>query len=312
LKLASYRELEPDHELVDVTDLPRSVEGQFSLQRRILWVEGSELNRGTRLWLPFEIVHTDYTLPRPSGAGCFPANTNGLASGNHPLEAIIHGLCEVIERDAITLWLRRDLREKAAATLDLSSIEDQECRNLLSHLRQSDVDVVVWNVTSDIGIPTYYCLIHSAGGEDVDPEFGGGCHPCREIALLRAVTEAVQARTTFIAGSRDDFGPRVYNSTSRGERMRSCQVLIDASKPALALADAPSHDSEGLDSDLSWLLERLCAAGHDQAVYVDLTIEEFDIPVVRVVVPGLEGVFKGPGSDYVPGKRAQRSSGLMQ
>ena len=89
-------------------------------------------------------------------------------------------------------------------------------------------------------------------------------------------------------------------------------MLVDASKPALALADAPSHDSVGLDSDLSWILDRLCAAGHDHAVYVDLTMEEFDIPVVRVVVPGLEGVFKGPGSDYVPGKRAQRLSGLTQ
>ncbi len=312
LKLASYRDLASDHELIDVAKLPRSVDGRFSAERRILWVEGTELNRGTRLWLPFEIVHTDYTVPRPSGAGCFPANTNGLASGNHPLEAIIHGLCEVVERDAITLWLMRDLREKAATTLDLTSVEDRDCRDLLFRLRESDVEVLVWNATSDIGIPTYYCLIHSGSGEDVDPEFGGGCHPCREIALLRAVTEAVQARTTFIAGSRDDFGPRVYSSMSRRERMRSCQALVDASKPALALADTPSHDSAGLDSDFSWLLDRLRAAGYDHVVYVDLTLEEFDIPVARVVVPGLEGVFKGPGSDYVPGKRAQRLNGAMQ
>lgn len=200
LKLASYRDLASDHELIDVAALPCSVEGRFSAERRILWVEGTELNRGTRLWLPFEIVHTDYTVPRPSGAGCFPANTNGLASGNHPLEAIIHGLCEVVERDAITLWLMHGLREKAATTLDLASVEDRECKDLLSRLRKSGVEVLVWNATSDIGIPTYYCLIRGASGEDVDPEFGGGCHPCREIALMRAVTEAVQARTTFIAG----------------------------------------------------------------------------------------------------------------
>ena len=37
------------------------------------------------------------------------------------------------------------------------------------------------------------------------PEFGAGCHPSRDIALLRALTEAAQARTTFIAGSRDDM-----------------------------------------------------------------------------------------------------------
>ena len=235
-----------------------------------------------------------------------------MASGNHPLEAIIHGLCEVVERDAITLWLMHGLREKAATTLDLASVEDRDCKDLLSRLRKSGVEVLVWNTTSDIGIPTYYCLIRGASGEDVDPEFGGGCHPCREIALMRAVTEAVQARTTFIAGSRDDFGPRVYSSKSRGDRMRSCQALVNASKPALGVADTPSHDSAGLNSDFRWLLGRLRAAGYDHVVCVDLTLEEFDIPVVRVMVPGLEGVFKGPGSDYVPGERAQRSNGSMQ
>ena len=56
------------------------------------------------VWLPFELVHTNYTLSGPETAGCFVASTNGLASGNHKTEATIHGICEVIERDAHTLW----------------------------------------------------------------------------------------------------------------------------------------------------------------------------------------------------------------
>ena len=54
--------------------------------------------------MPFELVSANYTLPLPPGSGCFQANTNGLASGNHRLEAMCHGLCEVVERDATTLW----------------------------------------------------------------------------------------------------------------------------------------------------------------------------------------------------------------
>ena len=33
-------------------------------------------------WLPYEMVHTNYTLPFPSGSGCFIDHSNGLASGN--------------------------------------------------------------------------------------------------------------------------------------------------------------------------------------------------------------------------------------
>ena len=48
------------------------------------------------------MVHTAYTLPRPTGTGCFIATSNGLASGNHLREAISHAICETVEREAAT------------------------------------------------------------------------------------------------------------------------------------------------------------------------------------------------------------------
>ncbi len=52
---------------------------------------------------------------------------------------------------------------------------------------------------------------------------------------------------------------------------------------------------------VAWLLDRLRSVGIRQAIAVDLTKPEFDVPVVRIVVPGLEGI---DGPDYVPGRRA--------
>ena len=72
------------------------MQGRYADDLAILWIAGQESNEGTSVWLPYELVHTDYTLPLPQGSGCFAANTNGLASGNHRLEAISHGLAEVI------------------------------------------------------------------------------------------------------------------------------------------------------------------------------------------------------------------------
>ena len=51
------------------------------------------------------------------------------------------------------------------------------------------------------------------------------------------------------------------------------------------------------------MLDRLRAAGIGRVIAVDLTRPEIGIPVVRVVIPGLEGV--GEASNYAPGARAR-------
>jgi ribosomal protein S12 methylthiotransferase accessory factor len=65
-----------------------------------------------------------------------------------------------------------------------------------------------------------------------------------------------------------------------------------------------SHRGETFEEDIAWELERLRAVGVDQVVAVDLTKPEFGIPVVRMIIPGLEGMDHSP--KYVAGARARR------
>ena len=68
--------------------------------------------------------------------------------------------------------------------------------------------------------------------------------------------------------------------------------------------DVPSWESDTLREDVEWVLRRLRSAGIQQVLVVDLTKPELGLPVVRVVVPGLEGPDKGDRGGYVPGPRA--------
>ncbi|MGH6913039.1 MAG: YcaO-like family protein, partial [Geminicoccales bacterium] len=104
LKLAGLQSLQERHRVVDVAALPEITHGRFGPNLRILWIEGRDLISQAPIWLPYETVHIDCTLPQPTGSGCFLAGTNGLASGNHPLEAIDHAIGEVVERDSTSLW----------------------------------------------------------------------------------------------------------------------------------------------------------------------------------------------------------------
>jgi YcaO-like protein with predicted kinase domain len=305
LRLASYAELRRSESIVDVRRLPFSARGRFADDLAILWVAGRDLRVGGTAWLPYECVHTDYTLPLPQGSLCFAANTNGLASGNHMLEAISHGLAELIERDAITLWKRRDDASRRSTIVDLDTVEDPACRGILDQLSMAGIDVMAWDVTSDVGVAVFYCLLIGRQTAFADPEFGSGCHPSRAIALARALTEAAQARTTYIAGSRDDFLPELYAGAARERRLGHCRALLASRAPARAFQDVPSFEADDIATDVDWMLRQLASAGMTQALVVDLTIAKYGLPIVRVVVPGLEGPDKGPGSDYVPGPRAR-------
>lgn len=306
LELGSARDMRRrGRRLIDVDRLARSRDSRYRPDLEILWIEGLDLVSDEEVWLPYEIVHTDYTLPYPQGSGCFSATTNGLASGNHALEAIGHGICEVIERDAVALWHARSDRERRSRSVDLATIDDPDCRHVLELFAQAGIGVTIWDATSDVGVATFYCLIVGREDWSACPEVGAGCHPVRDIALLRALTEAAQIRTTYIAGSRDDIRPAEYAAEATARRVRDCRAIAARHVPLRNFAAAPSFAVADFEDDIEWLLRRLLAVGIDQVVAVDLTQERFGIPVFRVVIPGLEGPYKGERSDYVPGARAR-------
>lgn len=117
LKLASYEELRYTHVLVDVDQLPRCAGSLFHPFLQLLWIEGIDLLQDEYVWLPYEMVHTNFTPPLPSGSGCFWLTSSGLASGNHPLEALSHALCELVECDSVTLWALRAKRNTTPRAL---------------------------------------------------------------------------------------------------------------------------------------------------------------------------------------------------
>ena len=306
LKLVSFKELAASHAVVDITILPRSRQNRYQDHKPMLWIEGRDWNNGSSVWLPHELVSADYRLPLAPGSGCFAANTNGLASGNHLLEAVCHGMCEVIERDATTLWMLQGASVHRDTGLAFDSIDDADCRALLEKLEQAEVDVKVWEATSDIGVAVFYCLIAARQEDGSDPESGAGCHPSREVALLRALSEAVQARTTYITGSRDDLVPELYTTANRERRRHQCRALMTSHVPARKFQDVPTWQSNTIREDVDWVLRRLRSAGFEQVAVVDLTKDEFQLPVARVVIPGLEGHYEGgQHGDYVPGARAK-------
>ncbi|MEM7424434.1 MAG: YcaO-like family protein, partial [Pseudomonadota bacterium] len=217
LKLASIDQLRFSHPLADIDGLALSTAAGPDFQQPILWIEAADLLGGGMKWLPFETVHANYALPEPPHSGAFTATTNGLASGNSAEEAVLHALLEVVERDATTLWKLGEHAWSGATAVDLATVSGAP-RHLLDLFEAAKISVAVWDCRSDVGIPTFLCLIHDRTGETGADEIGCGTHTVTEIALVRALTEAAQARCTYVAGAREDITARDYTSAAINER----------------------------------------------------------------------------------------------
>lgn len=311
LRIGSYEDLRYSLPVVNPELLPANMDSLYTPHHQILWAEGTNLRDGNSLWIPYEMVHSNYTLPLPTGHGCFQCTSNGLASGNHWIEAVIHGLSEVIERDARVLWnlLPRDAQDETR--VDLETVADPTCRALLARFAQAGVAVGVWDLTSDVGVPTFLARIVQADagvGTTVRPAAGYGTNLIPEIALSRALTEAAQSRLTFISGARDDMRRDEYEHFLAEEQQA---IWLDRIRLGASLRDfneVVNWRGRSLRGDLSELRSRLANVGIDDVVVVDLTRADIGIPVVRVVVPGLEGV--DATSQYCLGARGRRIAGI--
>jgi len=305
VRIAIYRELAAREVVVDPAALCPTGK-PFDPSAPIGWIVGWDLLRHEPCWVPAEIVHTDYTR-EPDGF--FLAGSNGLASGNHAVEALIAAICELIERDAVALWQAGGIRRQAASGLDLASIDDPDCRGLLVKYATAGIAVRVWNATTDLGVPAFLCQIRDASAAEpgrLRRFHGSGCHPERAIALTRALTEAAQTRLTYIAGIRDDLLPAKYQEPANADIADALFDALAQQSDPVAFKHLPSFAVDDLAEDLRHLLGRLTAAGLLRVVAIDLTREAFGIPVMRVVIPGLEGDPRHPS--YTPGARARRVS----
>ena len=310
LRLASYRELRRDITSgppvpVDVSRLPGFVR-PFNPDERILWIEAKELGSNARRMVPYEMVHLDLRLPLPQGSGFFLAGSNGLASGNDLAEAVVHGICEVIERDALTLFYREPAERQHPRRVDLASVDDPLCVALIERFARAEVDLAVWDLTRDTGVATFLALASERQWNPfrvVGEARGSGTHPDRATALSRALTEVAQSRLMRVVGSRDTLEETHLEAARSETQAQRARVHLEGQPGPIRFAAETGQRFATLEEDLAFLQRQLDAAGLPEVLVVDLSRPEMPVRVARIVVPGLEAFCEMPG--YVPGRRAQ-------
>jgi len=260
----SYNKVLHPDEVVEPT-LPN-----FNVNESIIdFIPGFDLLNSEEVLVPAEIVFSRHSPKLPSINAFLYSHTNGLASGNVIEEAICHALCEIIERDAVSIadlcsssipysileritnYLMKMENNNAKFTQskedefvdDASIFPDvnisEITRNfkplklLVDKFANAGINLLVKDITQkDIGIPTFV----ASSIEWITSDYGYfaigyGTHLDSRIALVRAITELSQTRALNIQGARDDLKKIQYKQNDEIYK-RKWQFM-----PAITLTD---------------------------------------------------------------------------
>jgi thioglycine synthase len=241
----TYLELSKSYDKVlHPAEVVEPVNSEYSNKYAIMdFLLGFDLLSNEEVLVPAEIALNKYSPKRPSICTFLHSHTNGLASGNVLEESICHALCEVIERDALSiadlsassipyniLENITDLLKKEEnceyhicpispekfvddsslfPDIDISNVmqEFEPIKNIVKRFADKGIPLLIKDITQeDIGIPTFV----ASSTEWITHNYGyfatgSGTHPDARIALIRAITEVSQTRAANIQGARDNL-----------------------------------------------------------------------------------------------------------
>ena len=309
-KYASYSTLRRTARAVDPESLLLDPTAGYSETMALEWLRGTDLRSEEQVWVPAGAV----LKPRGDGGPrVFRGSTNGLASGNTIEEAVCHGLAEAIERDAWTLAIVRGMlvpRVRAIATavragvacrppdiqdatpagelfpiVDTATLPDVPL-HLARRFAAAGIRLVIRDITNDLGVATFAAAgWETPGAGRIHFHCGFGAHPDARVALTRALTELAQSRLTIFQGVREDIDQVARRD---GSVDRPSHSLWGADGPLQSFDAVRTHRSRDILEDIRFMSRQLQAAGLPQVIAVDLTRADVGLPVVKVIVPGLE------------------------
>ncbi len=256
--------------------------------KEILCVRGYNLANGESVSLPAELVFLP--LREPPGQRLFGESSNGLCSGNQVSEAVVHGLCELMERDVQAFNYIHD----QSLPLDVSSVPD-ELQSLTEKILAAGLSLSVRCTSSVFGFPYFQAFIMERSLESaINVASGFGLHPVKEIGYVRAVTEAAQSRLSHIHGGRDDIIDRVKHFAHAGRDVelsatRKLRAYADSGQTKLMFSDisALSPAEVSIDGLLELTRNSVTRVTRGPVIVVPLTHPKSQLQIMRVIAPGL-------------------------
>lgn len=249
------------------------------------WEEVTNIQNGAPKLVPSDLiwmVNRITTQPLMH----FQMSSNGLASGATLEDAILSGLYEIVERDGWTLNLHlMDNVGILPKRMPLVNLPER-LESLVRRMEEAQLKLHVFDCTTDYQVPIFNATILDLSGAGSGTFTGYGSHLDAEMALARAISEAVQSRVCYISGARDDLLRRQFLLMKRLDQAKMdkmfSQLQLGSSLPEFRKLSFPDVKTE-----LRYLLKLLKSRGVSDVFVKDLGVHG-SLQVVRVISPQCE------------------------
>ena len=271
----------------------------FEEDRDIEWTPIWSLTSEQTRYLPTSFCYFGYRSADPLFAR---ADSNGCAAGAVLEEAVLQGVLELIERDAVAIWWYNRLQRPG---LELGRANDAYATALQQHYRELHRELWVLDVTSDLGVPTFAALSRRVDQPHEDIIYGFGAHLEPGVALSRALTElnqsleAVPSATGAVSAGTYRGGSDAVQWWQTVRAAEACYLTPDPGVAPRGLDAFTNLASGDLLQDILTCRAVLEERGIEVLV-LDQTRPDVGLPVARVVAPGLRHFWArfGPGRLY--------------
>ena len=282
----------PDDPAAGLGPQTRDFLAAFSAYRRrpdseLSWHRAARLTDGRKVLLP-----ADLCLRRPPDSQeikpPFPLGT-GSAAGVSWDAAALHGLLELIERDAASLWWQGGHR---GGSIPQQHEAQLMAEALLPRLRQNVSARRNWllDITTDIGVPCVAAVSCMADGFGF--AFGLAARPTLKAAARSAILEMCQIELAYavVEAKCRERGEAALNERDRIHRRRATKINADRCALLQPGPERKQHSAIGTSDPvavLRFMVGRLEQLGIE-TFGLDLTRPGFAVPVARVIAPGLQ------------------------
>lgn len=163
---------------------------RFDEKAKFKWVKGFSIFERKEKYLPAQLIYVPYIFSNEPVIR-LPIST-GAAAGTSLSGALYRGLCEIIERDSFMIYF---LNRISPAKIDFSNCKDKEINKILNYIKRYELEILIFDITTDIKIPTILSIIIDRTG--IGPTVSLGLKTDLNIrkALLGSIEESLQSRS---------------------------------------------------------------------------------------------------------------------
>ncbi|MBW2443539.1 MAG: YcaO-like family protein [Deltaproteobacteria bacterium] len=229
------------------------------------WTWGYNLTREEAVLIPFDWFYAINEF-------------NGPSAGNCVEEALIQGICEVVERHTSSVVSQNKLK---VAAIRPESVTDPLVKEMFQKYKKAGVNLYLSDFSLDTGIPTVGAMAYDPATFPALSEivWTAGTTPDPQKALSRALTEVAQ-----LAGDFNTDANYVASGLPKYDTLEAADYIMNPGRQ-VDISALPDLSSNNLKTEI---INCLAALEHInlQVIVINTMHQQLQVPAFYTIIPG--------------------------